>query len=100
MINYERELARKVANQGELEETKCEFAFAALPKVLTGTVVEMQASTYDLKSAGNLDFLSHLPPASSFLLVEIDLSESQPPIGQQALNKFGKQLKTRHNLRK
>jgi len=75
MINYERELARKVALQQEGEETKAqeEFAYATLPIKIRGTIVEMQSSTHDLKNAGNLDFLSHLPPASSYLLVEIDL---------------------------
>jgi hypothetical protein len=81
MINYERELSRKVASQQSAEETKCEFAFASLPKTLKGQIVEMQSSTHDLKSVGNLDFLGHLPPASSFLLVEIDLSNSSPQIG-------------------
>ena len=60
----------------------------------------MQSSSHDVKSAGNLDFLGHLPPASSYLLVEVDMANSTPPIGQQALAKFGKQLKSRHNLRK
>ena len=60
----------------------------------------MQSSTHDLRNAGNLDFLGHLPPASTYLLVEIDMAESMPPASQLALNKFGKQLKSRHNMRK
>jgi hypothetical protein len=44
---------------------------------------------------GNLDFLGHLPPASTYLLVEIDLSSSFPSASKEALNKFGKQIKQR-----
>lgn len=77
-----------------------DFAYAALPPKIKGSIVEMQSSTHDLKNAGNLDFLSHLPPASAYLLVEIDMKDSSPPACQQALTKFGKQLKSRHLLRK
>lgn len=49
---------------------------------------------------GNLDFLGHLPPASTYLLVEIDLSNSSPSASKEALNKFGKQIRQRQQLRK
>ena len=49
--------------------------------------------------AGDCDFLGHLPPAASYVLVELDLKTSQPACTGQALNKFGRQLGARVKAR-
>ena len=46
-----------------------------LPRLITGKVVEMKSGGMNINGhAQDCDFLGHLPPASSYILVELDMS--------------------------
>jgi len=87
------------------EESKDEpeepsFSFAKWPSTITGKILEMEpVAQHNATMNEQLRFLGHLPPASSYLLVEIDLATSTPTASKDALSKYNKQLKQRASAR-
>jgi len=71
------------------EETKDDVN--PLPLTISGTVLETEAHDYATSFIKySHDFLGHLPPASTYLLVEIDLKGGDSPVKKTSLAHFEK----------
>ena len=83
ILNYDRQLrleqrvAMKTKNISAADDnnTEDDESLIELPTLVSGKVIEMSSGGMNLNGhAAQCDFLGHLPPAASYLLVEIDLS--------------------------
>ena len=76
---------------------------AELPLAITGKVLEKTQGGFSASGQRpqDCDFLGHLPPGASYHLVEIDLTDSEPPVAADILDspRFRKQLTDRRNKR-
>ena len=76
-----------------------------MPRRITGKVVEMKSGGMNINGhAQDCDFLGHLPPASSYILVELDMSttlaqDGTPLVSKATLDHFQKQFNARQKAR-